>query len=232
MQFNYENAVNVFTDASNLPAMNGRTTNIICPAYIVSINGSVLEYGSKMIKSATASYGELYALAMGVQAATRYAYTGMPIYIYSDSEISISACTKWLQKWYNNGRDNFYLTKGDKNPAANQEIVLDIVRMICHSNVKVGFLNILGHTKNKDVISMDRFRYYFYRANHINGRVPMDHLQNMALMNDRVDNYSREALKSICNPNHPVVNPKEQVPGIYWYPKDEDIQLYLSLVNK
>ena len=36
MQFNYLNAVNVFTDASNLPAMNGRKENIICPAYIVS----------------------------------------------------------------------------------------------------------------------------------------------------------------------------------------------------
>jgi ribonuclease HI len=232
MEFNYLNAVNVFTDASNLPAMNGRKENIICPAYIVSINGSVLEYGSRLIKNATAAYGELYALAMGVQAATRYAYTGMPIYIYSDSEISVSACTKWLEKWYMNGRDNFYLTKGDKNPAANQELVLDIVKMVCQANMRIGLINILGHTRNEDVSAMEKFRYYFYRANHINGRVPIEHLQNMALFNDKVDTISRTALKNICNPNHPIVNPKEQVPGIYWYPKDEDIQLYLSLVNK
>lgn len=232
MDFYYSNAVNVFTDASNLPSTKSRKTNIICPAFVVTINGSVIEYGSKLIKNATASYGELYALAMGIQTMLKYSDTGLPLNIFSDSEISVHGCTKWLEKWYSNGKKTFYLTKNDNQLVANQEIILDIIRMVSQSKSKIHILNILGHTDNKDVASMDKFVYYFYRANHIKGRVPIENMQEMAYFNDMVDNISRDALKSIQDSNHPLVCNKKKFPGFYWYPKDEDIKTYLNLVNK
>jgi len=232
MEFNYSNAVNVFTDASNLPAIKGRKTNIICPAYVVTINGSMIEYGSKLIKNATASYGELFALAMGIQAGLKYANTKLPINIFSDSEISVSGCTVWLPKWYKNGEGNYYLTKKDNHPAANQEIILDIIQMVCKSNTKINIMNILGHISNKSVRDMDRFTRYFFRANDIPfDSVPIGQLQQMAHFNDVVDNISRTALRNIADPNHPIVCRKQKQPNVYWYPKEEDIQHYASLVN-
>jgi ribonuclease HI len=175
--------------------------------------------------------GHELALAMGIQAIVKYANTGLPLNIFSDSEISVHGCTKWLSKWYSNGKKSFYLTKNDNQLVANQEIILDIIKMISQTKTKLSILNILGHTDNKDVASMDKFVYYFYRANHIKGRVPIENMQEMAYFNDMVDNISRDALKSINDINHPLVSDKKKFTGFYWYPKEEDIQTYLKLVN-
>ena len=57
MNFFYKNAVNVFTDASLATIEhNGSPMRVVCPAYVTTMGGGILEYGSRVFSKTTNSF--------------------------------------------------------------------------------------------------------------------------------------------------------------------------------
>ena len=233
MKLFYNRAVNVFTDASvSKIVKDGRKVNIVCPAYIVTIGGGIVEYGSKIISDTTNSYGEIFALYMGIRAMMKYKDSDLFLHVYSDSEISVKGLTKWISNWYYTGKSDYILRNNSGLPVINQEIFIEIIKTLIYNNVHINILNILGHTDKNDVVQMNKFLKYFYKSNDIRPHsIPIEYLQEMAGFNDVVDRMSRDSIFKVIKEDDPFKHPKLNQPPMYWYPKEWQFKKYKSLVN-
>ena len=233
MNFFYNNAVNVFTDASTARIkVKGKEINVVCPAYVATIGGGIVEYGSTIISDTTNSYGEIYALLMGISSLAKYKNSDLFLNVYSDSEISVKGLTTWITSWYNTGKQYYILRSKSGAPVVNQEIFLEIIRCLANTDIHINILNVLGHTDSENVAQMIKFQRYFYKENNIRlHSIPIEYLQEMAKFNDLVDNMSRNALYKVIKEDNPLNHRKLKVP-MYWYPKEEDFIKYKSLVNQ
>ena len=234
MNFFYKNAVNVFTDASLATIEhNGSQMKVVCPAYVTTMGGGVLEYGSRVFSKTTNSYGEIFAILLGLQSLLRFADSDLFLNIYSDSEISVKGLTIWLLDWYQKGKDKFILSAKSGGPVRNQEVFLEIVRLIVKHNVHVSFYNVLGHTNKNSVKDMFKFSHYFYKSNNLyHMSMPTEILQEMAGFNDMVDNMSRDTLYKVIKTEDPLKYKKKNPTSIYWFPKDDDINKYYQLIKQ
>ena len=96
---------------------------------------------------------------MGVEDALKYKDTDLFLNIFSDSKISVFGLRKWFFKYYQNAKGYTLMTSGigsKKKPVSNQELILDIVRMILHSNTKLSIYHIPGHIKTNKIDIMKR----------------------------------------------------------------------------
>ena len=234
MNYFYKNAVNVFTDASTARLnFNGKEVNTICPAFVTTIGGGIVEYGSTIFSNTTNSYGEIYALLLGIQSLIKYKNTDLFLNVYSDSEISVKGLTKWIKKWFYCGRRESILRAKSGMPVANQEVFLEIMREVIDANVHINVINVLGHTDSDNVNDMIKFVRYFYKENDIPMHsLPTEYLQEMAKFNDLVDEMSRNALYKVIKEESPLKHSKLNMAPIYWFPKEDDYKKYRSLVNQ
>lgn len=234
MNYFYKNAVNVFTDASTARlTINNQEVNTTCPAFVTTIGGGIVEYGSTIFSHTTNSYGEIYALLLGIKSLIKYKDTDLFLNVYSDSEISVKGLTKWVNKWFHCGRKESILRAKSGLPVANQEIFLEIMKEVIEANVHINVINVLGHTNSDNVNDMIKFVRYFYKKNDIPMHsLPTEYLQEMAKFNSLVDEMSRTALYKVIKAEDPMKHPKLNMPPIYWYPREEDFKKYRHLVNQ
>lgn len=235
----YRNAVNIFTDAST-KVINPGTPHqqfLTCPGFVTTINGTVINQGYNIVE-ATVNYAELYAIKMGVEDALKYKDTDLFLNIFSDSKISVFGLRKWFFKYYQNAVGYTLMTSGigsKKKPVSNQELILDIVRMILHSNTKLSIYHIPGHIKTNKIDSMNKFHEVFHANNFPDTQkitTTLDIEIDIAKYNDYIDNYTRSKLNRTINlgelknfdtrkKNYPVV----------WYPNPKEVKDYLYLIN-
>lgn len=72
------------------------------------------------------------------------------INIYTDSEYSIKALTKWVKIWKNNG----WRTSSNK-PVENLDIIIPINNILEKESGKVEFIHVKSHTGKQDEISIN-----------------------------------------------------------------------------
>ena len=158
------------------------------------------------------------------------------INVFSDSEISVSGCTSWLNNWYKRGKnDKILMTGSGRKEVANMELFLGIIHTVISNNMDIHIYNILGHCRERNVQSMDEFRKYFIKANKMpNTDIPIYYLQEMCKFNNYVDEMSRDCARRITYGKtfDAEFFKKKKIPGIYWYPNQEQIQSYNQLVNQ
>lgn len=234
MELFYGNAINVFTDASTISYMDESNNKItmVCPAFITTMGGAILEYGSKVIYNETNNYGELFALGMGINSLIKYANTDLFLNVFSDSEWSVNSLTNWLYRWYMNGYEKFTLVTNDKKLVKHQDIMIDIIQMVINANVHISIFHVLGHTNRNNVKKMLKFSNYFYKRNRVRGLIPPEYLQEMAGFNDYVDKMSRTTLKKVIENFDPKLFKRTMRPGFYWFPKQNQITRFINLINQ
>ena len=114
-------------------------------------------------------------------------------------------------------------------------LFLSIMRTVLLYDQKINILNILGHKNPNNVSDMDSFRNYFLAKNKIYYKsISINELQTICYYNNFVDKNTRDNLVSfVKNQDFPIMadsmRPKHM--PMYWYPTEEDLYRYLSLVN-
>lgn len=238
--FFYKNAVNVFSDASTKIINPGTNKNkfLTCPGFVTTINGSIINEGYDIVE-ATVNYAELYAIRMGISDLLKYKNTDLFLNIFSDSKISVFGLREWFFKYYKNGRDYTLMTNNartGKKPVANQELILDIVRMILQANVNVSIYHVPGHIQANNIDSMNKFHYMFHNNNFPDNQrvtVPLDTEIEIAEFNNYVDNLTRTKLnRAIKSGSLDKFDIKRKLYPAIWYPKPEDVTDYLHLVHQ
>lgn len=238
--FFYKNAVNVFSDASTKIINPGTNKNkfLTCPGFVTTINGSIINEGYDIVE-ATVNYAELYAIRMGIADLLKYKNTDLFLNIFSDSKISVFGLREWFFKYYKNGKDFTLMTSDNrrgKKPVANQELILDIVRMILQANVHVSIYHVPGHIQANNIDSMNKFHYMFHNNNFPDNQrvtVPLDVEMEIAGFNNYIDNLTRTKLnRAIKSGSLDKFDIKRKLYPAIWYPKPEDVTDYLHLVHQ
>ena len=94
----FKKAINCYTDASITYDLEG-STYVASPGYCITIDGQIVESKNKVIYDATNSYGELYAIYMGVLALKKFGDQNRVLNLFSDSRISIMGLRSWIFNW-------------------------------------------------------------------------------------------------------------------------------------
>ena len=234
MTFFYKNAINVFADASVDTSCDSFVT---APGFLTVCDGKIINSGVKVIHGGTNNYGEIDAILMGVYELIKHKDSDYFLNVYSDSQISIMGLTEWIYCWFRNkARNEFRNSEGE--PVANQEIFLEIMRLIIHSGVHISFFHIKGHCQSNNVNDMQRFRKNFIMNKKGKGmnellNVPNEILQEMADFNSIVDNMTREVLKStIAQPSYNPGNyMKLKKWPLQWFPDREGMMYFKYLTS-
>lgn len=239
MTFFYKNAINVFTDASVLNLKdNNQNVQVTCSGFITVKDGFVEQNGLKITHNATNSYGEIYAIKMGVENLLSHSDSDRFLNIFSDSKVSILGLRLWMESWHQNSK-NKILFNSSNSPVFNQEIFLEIVRLIVQYNVHISFYHIPGHMRPNNINDMKNFKEIFLKNFQSNSyfenqlaNVPDDILVELCNFNNVIDNMTRDYLHEIVYSDN--YNPNDykrySIYPFYWFPKKEDIENYKKLV--
>jgi ribonuclease HI len=236
MTFFYKNAINVFTDAS---VYVGRNYFVTAPGFVTVHEGQIINKGIEVVHDGTNNYGELYAIYMGVQELiSKYSKTDLFLNIFSDSQLSILSFKEWIFSWYKNQTTKHVLRNSADEPVANQELILEIMRMIVMSGVHISMYHIKGHINSNDVNGMQKFRTTFLNNKKGKGindlcNVPMDILQEMADYNNIIDGMTRDTIRSVVkNESYdPQKYQKKDVWPMVWFPDREGLMYFKYLTS-
>ena len=125
------NSINIYTDASTTNAYTSTDKITSSPGYVIVYNNIIRLYGNKIINGTNSSYGEMYAILMGIKAVYREIISGRlpyntPINIFSDSLSSIENLRNNFKNWYI--LDNIIRKTYDDKEVINQDIIRKISR--------------------------------------------------------------------------------------------------------
>jgi len=235
MTFFYKNAINVFTDAS---LVRKNDTPITCSGFITMQDGNIIDKGLKVIHGSTNMYGEIYAIKMGIENLLQYKDTDRFLNLFSDSRVSIFGLREWIMLWYSNSQDKI-LKNSSNVPVYNQEVILEIMRLIVQSKVHVNFYHIPGHMRPNNEEDMSKFRSIFLKNfnsdNYFNNPlscIPNDILVEMCVYNNMIDKMSRHYLNQIVESKDydPNKYKRYSIYPFYWFPKEQDMETYQQLI--
>ena len=212
--------LNIFTDASITKTIYGET--IGCSGAICSENKNLAKY--EISRDSTNNISEITAIKLGVELALENRDKFDIVNIWSDSQWSVFGLTKWIRSWYNN-YSNYALYNSSGEEVKNQQIFLEIIKLIIDNNLKVNFYHIKGHVDPKRIKSVKHAVAVFYRSNDM--RISRDKIYNAVIMNNLIDNETRSILSAWRN-----VSPVSLVRGII-VPiiSNEDMIRYYNLVT-
>lgn len=227
---NFYNAINCFTDASITVDKDNKY--IASSGYCIVKDGQILESKNKILYDATNSYGELFAVLMGIMALEKYVNPGIQLNLFSDSRISIMGLREWIFKWiqnYKNSSGCLGLISYSGTEIANQELYTLIVNHIISKNMAVGLYHILGHINSENDKKLHKARTYFNKTNM--ARISDDEISEMCYYNNFVDIMTRNNLKDVVYSQEKfnsdlykkLVAPVIQIPN--------DMNTYKSLIN-
>lgn len=195
----YFNAINCFTDASKT---NIDGVDIVCAGYAVVYQNQILDTGLKVVYDATSMYGEELAIYMGMDALLSYAKYDAFLNLFSDSQVGIFSLRKWIFDWVKKKKDSGTIKsfiKSDKEPVANQEVLMATIGLINSTGAHTSLYHIRGHMNPNKVCDMLTFIKAFVRFN--NEYMTEDMARELIYYNDVVDKATRNHLfQTISSP--------------------------------
>lgn len=230
MTFFYKNAINIFTDASTTN-MDGK--EISNSGFIAVYNGNIINKDYKIFYDSTNTYGELYAINMGVEYALNIGReTDLFLNIISDSLISIKTIKKWIFEWKYSEKNPHILLNKQNCSATNQDLILNIISMILYSGIHINFYHILGHKRPNNVSDILEVKLKFKKNNNLDIAFPDDIIQEMISYNNEVDKYTRSWLHTIIKNNE--FNHEDYQKFVFpcmWKPNPYDMKIYKELIS-
>lgn len=210
--------INIFTDASIITTSYNET--IGCAGAICMEDHNLNKF--EIHRDSTNNISEISAIRIAVELALENNLS--EVNIWSDSQWSIFGLTKWIGSWITN-MDNYILKNSSGESVKNQQIFLSIIKTIIDNNLHVNFYHIKGHVFAKDIKSIDKATSVFYRSNGV--RISRDKIYHACIMNNMVDNETRNRLQEFRN-----VQPISLTRGII-NPiiTKEDLIIYYNLVT-
>ena len=230
MNIDFDNSINVFTDAS-VAYLSGKS--ISCPGYAIVYNNKITDASFRIINDSSNNYGEIYALYKGLEAAIRFACEkgyDYRINLISDSQISVSGLRNWIFAWHKKMKHQSIMFSSAKKPIANQYLYKCIVKAIAGSGIPVYIYHQLGHISNtseKRNLIVDHFK-----------RINLETIdENVAskiiFYNNFVDRYTRNILLSIIgSPVFDAEKYKKEEEDNNVIVSKEDMVNYGRLINK
>ena len=212
--------MNIFTDASITKSIYGET--IGCSGAICMEENNTYKF--EISRDSTNNISEITAVKLAVQLAIENRDRFDSINIWSDSQWSIYGLTKWIRSWFNNMKD-FCLMNSSGEVVKNQQIFLDIIRMIVDNKLKVNFYHIKGHVNENDYRSINHAISVFSKSNSTD--ISREKIYRAVMMNNLVDNTTRQMLET-----YKEVQPMKLNRGIVFPIVDkEDMIIYYNLVT-
>ena len=181
--------MNIFTDASITKSIYGET--IGCSGAICMEENNTYKF--EISRDSTNNISEITAVKLAVQLALENRDRFDSINIWSDSQWSIYGLTKWIRSWFNNMKD-YNLMNSSGEIVKNQQIFLDIIRMIVDNKLKVNFYHIKGHVNENDYKSINHAISVFSKSN--NASISREKIYKAVTMNNLVDTTTRQMLES------------------------------------
>lgn len=235
MTFFYNNAINIYTDAS---ITNKNSENIGAPGFLLYKGNDLCEVKKLVIHNCNNNFGELYAIKLALEYGISYCYNGnpnekpLPINIFSDSLISVNSIRKWLVVWTNNSRERSERTliNNQNLQVKNQNILLDIMNIILFFNTNINIYHVTSHLKPNKIDDINLFRNKFYDTNNIYIK-DINLIRHMICCNNHIDEVTRLHLKRVTNDENYDPEKHKIVYPISWFPTEEEIKNYSNLVN-
>ena len=200
--------------------MNNRILNIFCDASIDRINhenryngsaGCILVdtsraeiymnngilYDSSVvvdkdilyIPNATNNESEITAILLGVRKAIQYKDNYDIINLFSDSKICIYGLREWIFNW-KIGNEKYYGSAS--TPIANQSIFIDIINLICLTDLKINLYHQKGHFVEGKIDSVTLAGKVFRDSNYI--QLSTADIYFISKYNNMIDNETRKLL--------------------------------------
>lgn len=196
--------LNIFCDASVLNYSNG--TYDSCAGSIVVCNDTIIDSMYRICKGGTNCYSEAKAVLMGIYMAIKYRNQFPIINIFSDSQITIFGIRDRYITWpcYN----NLLYTKSG-GPVINQELFIEMVRMINQYQLHINFWHQKGHVNRNIFSSVQNAADVFRKSNHLkwgDALVDYQFIRYISEYNEIVDNESRRMLKHINDRSYQEIN--------------------------
>lgn len=212
--------INIFTDASITKSICGET--IGCSGAICMEDNNTCKF--EITRDSTNNISEITAIKLAIELAIENKGRYDIVNIWSDSQWSIFGLTKWITSWTNN-ITNYQLMNSSGELVKNQQIFLSIIKMIVTNNLRVNFYHIKGHVNEKDIRSINHAVSVFYKSN--NAKISRDKIYHAVIMNNMIDNKTRELLKDFKN-----VQPVKLIRGVI-NPiiTKEEMNIYYRLVT-
>lgn len=232
MTFFYNNAINIYTDAS---ITTKNSENIGAPGFLLYRGNDLCEVKKLVIHNCNNNFGELYAIKLALEYGISYCYSGnpnekpLPLNIFSDSLISVTSIKKWLVTWSNNSKDRI-LMNNQNNAVKNQNILLDIMNIVLFFNTNINIYHVTSHLKPNRIENINLFRKKFFEINGIYIK-DINLIRHMICCNNHIDEVTRLHLKRVTSNENYDPEKHKLIYPIKWFPTKEDIENYSNLVN-
>lgn len=181
--------LNIFTDASIITSNRGET--IGCAGAICAENNNLCKF--EVLRDCTNNIAEITAVELAIRLALENRELFDEVNIWADSQWSIYGLTKWNRSWVRN-MINYIMFNSSSEAVKNQHLFLGIMKLIVDNNLKVNFYHIKGHVDEKNIKSINHAVSVFNRSN--NATISRDKMYSAVIMNNMVDNHTRNILKS------------------------------------
>ncbi len=198
VDFFNDHSICIFTDSSfkRNEKCSDSYIGTAAPAYSIYHNNVCIDKGFQFIYDATSVQGELYAVLLGIQAASRYKLN-YEIRLFSDNQTAICSVRDWIFDWVKETYDGKQ-TLGPRGRIKNQPIIMNIIQSIVYNNIPIELYHVKGHVNIYNPEKMDNAKMLFLTSNcfHLSPDNIDDKLiQAIAIGNNDVDQYSTEMLK-------------------------------------
>lgn len=218
------NGINCYTDAST---MRVNDTMMSSAGYMIIADGKVINSQYTIIDHVDNSYGELYALFMGIKAVLKYSYRNRPINIFSDSMVSVDGLKTDVFRWH---RESGTLLAGSGGKISYQNVYSHIIHEVVNHHMKINIYHIMSHMNLRYKEERDRFRTCF---NGINMKdIGDDTIDELVHYNSLVDEMVKHSLKAFIEGETcgPAMCRNSEV-AFHIPIDDRTLQQYAGLVN-
>lgn len=185
--------INIFCDASIQPKTKHNPTNG-CYGAIAHYNGQVIDEEYRVCTDTTNNNSEIKAIRLAVCIALKYKLSNIPlINIFSDSQISVFGIRDRIYNWKLNNRGRLIGT--NRSEIANQEIFIEIMRMMVDNNMyNIHIYHQKGHVNINNPNDINNASHVFCASNNVRENISEDFIKYISTWNNEVDRRSRKSL--------------------------------------
>ena len=188
-QFYNDNTLNIFSDASI-------DKNSGCFGVVAVIGDNIIDTRYRLISDTTSNNSEIKGIRSAIDIALKYRDKFQYINIFSDSLISINGLREYIYSWKYNEKTGL-LYNSTRKPVANQSIFIEaksMLNLLEESKSIISIYHQSGHVSN-NYNSILKAGDCFKKYNHINGKIDLNLIRYISVLNNYVDHTSRSILK-------------------------------------
>lgn len=233
MTFFYDNAINVYTDASVTTKFG---QYVSAPGFLLYKGKDLCEVKKMVLQDCSNTFGELYAVKLALEFGTSFCYNGdkksppLPMNIFSDSLVAVNSVREWIAKWVNNSKDRILLNK-QNTPVKNQEVLLDIMNTILFFNTNINIYHVNSHLRDNNPKDIYIFKENFKKYNNIELK-DFNLIRHMIRCNNHIDEVTRLHLRRVTDSDNYDPNSHILRYPLSWFPTEKDLAEYVELINK